>query len=103
MIREIERRVAPGGAMLFALLAALLVLIGLTIVAAVSIPPMAIVTVILGVTDIVLLTGLFTVAPNEARVLQLFGRYVGTVREPGWKWGNPFYTKRKISTRIRNF
>jgi regulator of protease activity HflC (stomatin/prohibitin superfamily) len=49
------------------------------------------------------LVGLFTVAPNEAQVLQLFGDYVGTVRQPGLRWANPFYTKHKISTRVRNF
>ena len=36
-------------------------------------------------------------------VRDLFGRYAGTVRDPGLKWANPFYSKRKISTRIRNF
>jgi regulator of protease activity HflC (stomatin/prohibitin superfamily) len=51
----------------------------------------------------VLWVGLFTVAPNEAKVLQLFGRYVGTVHEPGLRWANPFYTKKKISVRVRNF
>jgi len=47
--------------------------------------------------------GLFMVHPNEAKVLQLFGRYVGTAKEPGLRWANPFYTKLKVSTRIRNF
>lgn len=55
------------------------------------------------VTGIVCLTGVFTVAPNEARVLQLFGAYRGTVTTPGLRWANPFYTKRHISLRIRNF
>jgi regulator of protease activity HflC (stomatin/prohibitin superfamily) len=41
---------------------------------------------------IVLLTGFFTLQPNEARVLLLFGDYKGTVRESGFQWGNPFYT-----------
>ncbi len=49
------------------------------------------------------LAGLFTVGPNEAKVLQLFGNYQGTVREPGLRWVNPFYTKRKLSLRVRNF
>jgi regulator of protease activity HflC (stomatin/prohibitin superfamily) len=49
------------------------------------------------------LVGLFTVGPNEAKVLQLFGNYQGTVREPGLRWVNPFYTKRKLSLRVRNF
>ena len=50
-----------------------------------------------------LLIGLFVVNPNEGRVLQLFGRYVGTVRDPGLRWANPLLTKRRISLRVRNF
>jgi regulator of protease activity HflC (stomatin/prohibitin superfamily) len=50
-----------------------------------------------------LLVGLFVVNPNEARVLQLFGRYVGSVRANGLRWANPFFTKRRISLRVRNF
>ena len=49
------------------------------------------------------LGGLFVVNPNEARVLQLFGDYVGTVKEDGLRWANPFYTKRSIMLRVRNF
>jgi len=47
--------------------------------------------------------GLFTVQPREAKVLQLFGAYRGTVHEPGLRWANPFFTKTKISVRTRNF
>ena len=46
--------------------------------------------------------GLFQVIPGEARVVQLFGRYAGTVREPGLRWVNPFTIRRRVSTRIRN-
>jgi regulator of protease activity HflC (stomatin/prohibitin superfamily) len=49
------------------------------------------------------LGGLFTVAPNEGRVLQLFGAYRGTAREEGLRWANPFFTKKRISLRVRNF
>ncbi|HIC68979.1 MAG TPA: SPFH domain-containing protein, partial [Candidatus Latescibacteria bacterium] len=49
------------------------------------------------------LVGLFIVNPNQGRVVLLFGRYVGTVKEPGLRWANPFLTKRKISLRVRNF
>jgi len=49
------------------------------------------------------LVGFFTVQPNEAKVLTLFGRYTGTVREPGLWWANPFYAKKRISLRVRNF
>jgi regulator of protease activity HflC (stomatin/prohibitin superfamily) len=41
---------------------------------------------------IIMLTGLFTLQPNEARVLILFGAYKGTVRQSGFHWGNPFYS-----------
>jgi len=47
--------------------------------------------------------GLFMVHPNEAKFLQLFGKYVGTAHDPGLKWANPFYAKTPVSTRIRNF
>ncbi|WP_031467249.1 SPFH domain-containing protein [Sciscionella sediminilitoris] len=46
--------------------------------------------------------GLTPVIPGEARVLQLFGRYLGTIRSPGLKWVNPFTIRRPVSTRIRN-
>lgn len=46
--------------------------------------------------------GLTVVAPGEARVLQFLGRYVGTVRTSGLRWVNPFTTRAKVSTRIRN-
>ena len=52
---------------------------------------------------LILSAGLFTVAPNEARVLQLFGSYVGTVRDTGLRYTNPLYSKRRISVRVRNF
>ena len=50
-----------------------------------------------------MLLGVFVVNPNEGRVLQLFGDYVGTVKTPGLRWANPFYTKKRISLRVRNF
>jgi len=50
-----------------------------------------------------LLTGLFVVNPNEARVLQLFGKYVGTAKTAGLAYANPLYRKRRISLRVRNF
>jgi regulator of protease activity HflC (stomatin/prohibitin superfamily) len=47
--------------------------------------------------------GFFTLQPNEARVLLLFGSYQGTVRESGFHWTNPFNRKLPISLRARNF
>src|SRR5215470_9202333 len=48
--------------------------------------------VVLEPVSIVMLIGFFTLQPNEARVLVLFGKYKGTVRESGFHWGNPFYS-----------
>ena len=47
--------------------------------------------------------GFFMVAPNQGRVLQLFGRYVGSERSEGLRWANPLYMKAKVSLRVRNF
>jgi len=46
--------------------------------------------------------GFIVLPPNEASVLLLFGRYIGTIKSEGFWWANPFYTKRKISLRLRN-
>ncbi len=51
----------------------------------------------------ILLCGLKVVNPNEARVLQLFGSYSGTIREPGLRWVMPLMTTQRVSLRIRNF
>lgn len=51
---------------------------------------------------VVLLCGHFTLQPNEARVLILFGSYKGTVHDSGFHWTNPFMTKLRISLRARN-
>jgi regulator of protease activity HflC (stomatin/prohibitin superfamily) len=59
--------------------------------------------IVLLITSIILFTGLFTVEPNEAVVLILFGKYIGTEKTTGFRWANPFYTKKKISLRVRNF
>lgn len=49
------------------------------------------------------MAGLAVVNPNESLVLVLFGRYVGTIKDNGFFWFNPFYTRKKISLRARNF
>ncbi|RNL72568.1 SPFH domain-containing protein [Streptomyces sp. I6] len=58
--------------------------------------------VLLVITAAVALFGLNMIAPGEARVVQLFGRYRGTIRTDGLRWVNPLTTRAKISTRIRN-
>ena len=52
---------------------------------------------------VIVLIGLFMINPNEARVLQLFGEYVGTATDTGLRWANPFYSKQRVSLRINNF
>ena len=59
--------------------------------------------VILAVLAFFSLIGLYTVQPNQAAVISLFGKYVGTVKDNGLRWNNPFYSKKKISLRVRNF
>jgi regulator of protease activity HflC (stomatin/prohibitin superfamily) len=54
--------------------------------------PLLIFSVAAMITLIIMMTGFFTLQPNEARVLVLFGKYRGTVRESGFHWGNPFYS-----------
>lgn len=56
-----------------------------------------------GVFIFVWMAGFFVVQPNEARVLVLFGKYIGSVRDSGFWWANPFAVKRHVSLRIRNF
>ena len=51
---------------------------------------------------VLILVGFMAIEPNSARVLTLFGDYVGTVKVSGFFWANPFYAKRKISQRAHN-
>ena len=65
---------------------------------------MRIATLIIGVPVLLIaFSGLYKVEPNQSAVLSLFGKYIGTVRTPGLRFNNPFYTKKKISLRVRNF
>ncbi len=104
MIREVKRTVASGYLMLVVLSAAQLGLGYLIYRAGIAenIPGL-IMAVLASVIVLVCWAGLFMVHPNEAKVLQLFGKYVGTCRDPGLRWANPFYAKASVSTRIRNF
>jgi regulator of protease activity HflC (stomatin/prohibitin superfamily) len=62
-----------------------------------------ILNIVLLVVMLILFMGFFMVHPNQAKVLQLFGTYVGSVRETGLRWANPFYSKETVSLRVRNF
>jgi len=61
-----------------------------------------VVTVVV-ILEVAILSGLTVVNPNEARVVQFFGRYVGTVNQAGFHWTVPLSTKRRLSLRVRNF
>src|SRR5690606_14012760 len=64
--------------------------------------PLIVVGAVLFFGCLVALGGLNMVAPGEARVVQLFGRYIGTLRTEGLRWVNPLTTRQRISTRVRN-
>ncbi|MBL8266221.1 SPFH domain-containing protein [Steroidobacter sp.] len=49
------------------------------------------------------MVGFFIVQPNQAAVMQFFGKYVGSERNSGLRWANPFYTKKTVTLRVRNF
>jgi hypothetical protein len=104
MIREQERSGVVGVPVLIALLvaAAASVYLLVTAIRAEDVPRLIAAVVSIPVVAL-LLAGLFVVNPNEGKVLQLFGRYVGTARIPGLRWANPFYSKRRVSLRVRNF
>ncbi len=104
MIRETQRQTASGLLMLGVFLILIAVAVaGLVRAARADDVPVAVFTALVIAASILGLAGLFTVGPNQAQVLQLFGAYRGTAREEGLRWANPFYTKKRISLRIRNF
>ena len=59
--------------------------------------------VVLSIGGVFLLLGLYMLHPKQAALLLLFGAYHGTDRSEGLRWANPFYTKKRISVRVRNF
>jgi regulator of protease activity HflC (stomatin/prohibitin superfamily) len=108
VIREKEKSTVAG----LSALILILIVLGLTVYGLVysirnleaSVLPFAIpVCVLILVADSICLAGLFTVQPNQGVVVQLFGRYVGTVRVPGLHWVNPFTSRKALSLRVRNF
>jgi regulator of protease activity HflC (stomatin/prohibitin superfamily) len=108
MIRERLRHGLPG---IPILLAGLLALAGIGWLFIFGVPaadsggsPLQVLSAVgLFILWIFMMTGFFMVAPNEAKVLQLFGDYVGTAKVTGLRYANPFYKKRKLSLRVRNF
>ena len=109
MIRERERNGLPGLPVLFLLLLSLPATGYLFLNGAGAFDdgrpnaPLIFTAIALFVLEVILLAGHFVVPPNSARVLQLFGDYVGTAKVSGLRWANPFLTKKLISLRVRNF
>ncbi len=104
MIREIKRTIPSGYTMILVLLVAQLSLVYVAIRAfqaqAIAV---FLVSVFASILVLICWAGFMMVHPNEAKVLQLFGKYAGTTHEPGLRWANPFYAKVSVSTRVRNF
>ena len=104
MIRERAADTLPGLLVVLVVILALGVLVYALVTGGFGDSPGVIVVEALLILGLCLaLIGLFVVNPNEGRVLQLFGKYVGTAKTPGLRWANPFYTKKRISLRVRNF
>ncbi|MEU7433746.1 SPFH domain-containing protein [Streptomyces sioyaensis] len=109
-VREVTAHSIPGGVAL--LLTVLGVALGIAVISVGGIlgsggndsaaAPTVIAGVLLLLGSLFCMTGVKMVAPGEARVIQLFGRYAGTIRTDGLRWVNPLTTARSISTRVRN-
>jgi hypothetical protein len=108
-IRERLANGTPGVAMLVA--SVVLVLVGLALLGSgialtANKVTAGIALIVLGplllIAGIMALNGLTSILPGQARVVQLFGRYVGTARTAGLRWFNPLTRRRRVSTRIRN-
>ncbi|MEP6591138.1 MAG: SPFH domain-containing protein [Gemmatimonadota bacterium] len=104
MVREIERK-AVNGLVVQLLIIAGVVVVGYSFISAAQAnDPAGMGMAAIGVLVLILFqAGIFSVQPNQARVLTLFGTYVGSVKTSGLWWANPFFKKQAISLRIRNF
>jgi regulator of protease activity HflC (stomatin/prohibitin superfamily) len=103
-MKENPTRSLPGIPVLLALLAAAAVGVFVMIGGAGSTSPLLVIAGVL-ITGIscFCIAGLYMVEPNQAAVLNLFGKYIGTVKDGGLRWNSPFYGKKKVSLRVRNF
>ncbi|AEM50423.1 TPA: SPFH domain-containing protein [Stenotrophomonas maltophilia] len=94
-----------AGALLVALAGAALFVVGVAAKASTGSPNLLLMLLgaLLVALGVFILAGLYTIQPNQAAVLSLFGKYVGTVKDNGLRWNNPFFAKRRVSQRVRNF
>ena len=103
-MKELEVRSAAGIPFLIGLIVAVILEIALIVVGGRGGGPLFVISGVMALmVTLVCLAGFYMVEPNQSAVLTLFGRYVGTVREQGLRWNNPFYSERKVSLRVRNF
>ncbi|MHC9086503.1 SPFH domain-containing protein [Luteimonas sp. RIT-PG2_3] len=104
-MKENPVRSLPGLSVLAGLLLAILA--GLALAAAngggAGSKLLVVVGLVIPFVSLFLMLGVYTLQPNQAAVLSLFGKYVGTVKDNGLRWNNPFFSKRKVSLRVRNF
>jgi regulator of protease activity HflC (stomatin/prohibitin superfamily) len=103
-MKENPTRSLPGIPVLLVLLAAAAAGVFVMIGAAADTSPLIVVAgVLMTGVSCFCIAGLYMVEPNQAAVLNLFGKYVGTVKDGGLRWNSPFYGKKKVSLRVRNF
>lgn len=100
MNQEIDAKTSSGYLLLVVLLAAQ---IGTLLGAIFLAPLLKVIAIVIGIIVFVCWWGFYLVNPNQGKVLQLFGRYVGTDRVNGLRWANPLYSKQAVSLRVRNF
>ncbi|MFF4326816.1 SPFH domain-containing protein [Streptomyces sp. NPDC048387] len=106
-VREFAAHSVGGGLALLSGLVGLavgagLIAVGAGVAATAAKAVLISVGVLLVLASVMAMSGLNTVAPGQARVVQLFGRYRGTIRTDGLRWVNPLTSREKISTRVRN-
>ncbi|MEL6562162.1 MAG: SPFH domain-containing protein [Bacteroidota bacterium] len=97
---SLEKSFKPTSGYLGFAIMVVLVLTGIALPALLDYRAPGVILIIIGV---LMIPGFFFVNPNGSRVLTIFGKYVGTVRENGFFWANPLYYKKSISLRARNF
>lgn len=106
-MKEIQRPSLPGIPLVLAVIVAIVAGIGILLLGATT-PGLARLALLAAGLMVIVLSlfaccGFYMVQPNQAAVLELFGKYVGTVKDNGLRWNNPFFSKRKVSLRVRNF
>ncbi len=103
-MREKEIKGVPGWPMLFLLIATLILSVVMLIAAARAESGLAVLAwIVLLIAGVFCMFGFAVINPNEAKVIQLFGVYVGSIKQQGLWWVNPLTRRRRVSLRVRNF